>query len=303
MIDIDEYRRVNERFNKRLLFRIGANSGLYSEINNMLLSMAWCWKNEIQFVLDSKYANFGKTNGWTDVFKPFCNEFSIASKQLDNYINPRLCYSFDQPRRAAIQRFKQDNDFQFLTNDVFSKIRQDSYRCRAQTFQEMVDFVPIVYRFNDEVSSIVSGMISELVVPDRFIGFHIRRGDKIVEAEYRDTQEYMMSARSLSNNRYGYVICDDCQVYDELFFENLDWTFSIDCKFFFNNGYNQDELLKFTASERFEKILRLLANIEVVKKAEFIVGTRSSNIGVFLPVYLNDPSRFIGVDCDKWMLF
>ena len=303
MIEVDEYIRINKSFKRRFLFRVGANSGLYSEINNMLLSMAWCWNRDIQFVLDSKYANFGIGNGWTDIFKPFCDEFVMVDKGFDDYVNPRQITSMDSGRKGVVKRFKNDNNFDFLTNDVFSQIRKESYRSRSQCFQEMVDFASIAYRFNDEVSARISGMVSEAIVPDRFTGFHIRRGDKSVEAAHRDVSEYVQAANSRPNNRYGYVMCDDLRVYDEIVFNNTDWTFTIDGSMSYGNGYNHWEFVHLPVDIRFEKILRLLADIEIMKKAEFVVGTMSSNIGVFLPVYMNDQSRFIGVDSNRWIVF
>lgn len=52
-MSIDEYKEVNESFKKVLIFKIGINSGFFSEYNNMILAMLYCLENRIQFKLSS----------------------------------------------------------------------------------------------------------------------------------------------------------------------------------------------------------------------------------------------------------
>lgn len=52
-MSIDEYRRINKSFKRVLIFKIGLNSGFFSEYNNMILAMLYCLENRIQFKLSS----------------------------------------------------------------------------------------------------------------------------------------------------------------------------------------------------------------------------------------------------------
>ena len=73
--------------NRKLLFYIGYDAGFFSEYNNMLLAILYCRRNNIQFYLSSKGANFAYSCGWRDYFEPFCKELNIPYQRI---MNPRL---------------------------------------------------------------------------------------------------------------------------------------------------------------------------------------------------------------------
>lgn len=73
------FRRLNERHEKQLLFRLGSQAGFFSEINNMLLAVLYCLRGNIRFVLSSKGGTFGVRNGWTDYFAPIFEERAARS--------------------------------------------------------------------------------------------------------------------------------------------------------------------------------------------------------------------------------
>lgn len=63
-MSIDEYRRINKSFKRVLIFKIGLNSGFFSEYNNMILAMLYCLENRFKFKLSSNGANFNTQFGW-----------------------------------------------------------------------------------------------------------------------------------------------------------------------------------------------------------------------------------------------
>ncbi|RYE16643.1 MAG: hypothetical protein EOP45_17140, partial [Sphingobacteriaceae bacterium] len=71
---IKNYNKLNNSFKKTLVFRVGIQAGLYSEINHMFLAILFCLKNNIKFILSSADNNFSYEKGWEDYFLPFCEE-------------------------------------------------------------------------------------------------------------------------------------------------------------------------------------------------------------------------------------
>ena len=67
------YQPINSSFKEKLVFRLGIDAGFFSEFNNMILAMAWCLENEVQFVLSSRHAWFDE-RGWSAWFRPFVKE-------------------------------------------------------------------------------------------------------------------------------------------------------------------------------------------------------------------------------------
>ena len=84
-MDISCYRKVNESFRRRLVCRIGIDSGFFVEMNYMVNAMLFCFAHRIQFQLYSDDANFGTGVGWREYFLPFCEEVHESFHQKYNF--------------------------------------------------------------------------------------------------------------------------------------------------------------------------------------------------------------------------
>lgn len=73
-MDINEYRKINESFRRRLVYHVGKDCGFFVELNYMLNAMIYCLVLRIQFQIYSADANFGTGVGWMEYFQPFCQE-------------------------------------------------------------------------------------------------------------------------------------------------------------------------------------------------------------------------------------
>lgn len=60
MNDVNNYIRLNNSFDKSVIFRLGISGGFFSEYNNMLVCMLYCMQHKIRFRLDSMHANFAE---------------------------------------------------------------------------------------------------------------------------------------------------------------------------------------------------------------------------------------------------
>ena len=71
---VKKYKQLNNSFSKELVFHLGIDAGFFAEYSYMLHAMLYCLEHRIRFKLYSADANFSYSKGWTDYFKPFCEE-------------------------------------------------------------------------------------------------------------------------------------------------------------------------------------------------------------------------------------
>ena len=62
------YAKLNNSFSKKLIFRIGVDSGYFSNYNNLILAILYCLKHKIKFVLYADHLLFAFQDGWSDFF-------------------------------------------------------------------------------------------------------------------------------------------------------------------------------------------------------------------------------------------
>jgi hypothetical protein len=68
------FRHRNAQHEKQLVFRLGAQAGFFSEVNNLLLAVLYCLRSNIRFRLSSRCGTFGVQYGWADYFVPIFEE-------------------------------------------------------------------------------------------------------------------------------------------------------------------------------------------------------------------------------------
>ena len=95
-MDISCYRKVNESFRRRLVCRIGIDSGFFVEMNYMVNAMLYCLAHRIQFQLYSDDANFGTGVGWREYFLPFCEEVHESFHQKYNFPQTAVVAAYSQ---------------------------------------------------------------------------------------------------------------------------------------------------------------------------------------------------------------
>ena len=82
---IEKYKKINNSYDKIAIDRVGINAGFFSEYSSMIDVFLYCLEHQICFKLYSKNANFGYESGWTDYFKPFCEEVGDEFHQYCNF--------------------------------------------------------------------------------------------------------------------------------------------------------------------------------------------------------------------------
>ena len=286
----------------RLLFRIGIEAGFYSEYNNMLLCMLWCRQQGIEFILSSKGANFAPKMGWKTYFLPFCKEWNLPYQTMMNlrYEAPAPSKGYrTRLKRACFSVCKRLLGIDYLTYDVFWTMR------KQEVTQEMIaqcrNMLKQTYRFNTRTKQAVSDCCRELPLPERYVAMHIRRGDKTLEAPHTALDRYMNVLQKHSDCRDIFVATDDYTVIQQLEEQYPDYHFFTLCPPQ-HRGYDQRTFDAVRGKEKDTEMISLFADVEILSKAECFVGTLTSNIGMFLYLYMPE-GRCIGVDYQEWKIW
>jgi len=312
-VKIEDYKKVNDAFQKKLIFNLGSEAGFFSEFNNMILSMIFCLNNEIQFVLYSKNANFGFKNGWDDYFKPFCYE---TKGFLNKYLNRRRNYFISVESKLinkifnnAAYIYKKLHGIDYLTFDLFDKIRQNNNKIIelkpfgiSGNLQELCKIIiEMIWQFNDSTNSEIKSLMRNIELPEDYISIHIRGGDKFIDTPLINFDEYMKIVSEKSKIRNVFILTDDYRYFENLTMNYPNWNF-FTLTYQDERGYFHKKFMGKSKEDRKRYILKLLASIEIISNSKLFIGTFSSNIGMYMGMRM--PSdKIISIDLPEWQIW
>jgi hypothetical protein len=304
---LDRYRRLNEGFPKRFYFHLGVNAGFFSEFNNMLIAMLYCLEHEIQFVLYSADANFRTDRGWRDFFEPFCPETEDEFHHANNY---RWLKVYHVRRKLRLYFQKRRRGIDYLTHDLWRKYKSEDFAKKRFYIPELgidggiLDATRVihsfVWRYNDETRRAVESRKAAIALPERYLGIHIRGGDKFIEHEVFEAAPYIRKAAAVSELRSAFVLTDDYSVFERLRSEYPEWSFATTCSPE-ERGYFNDEYQKLETAAKAERLVKLFAAMDLLAGAEHFIGTFSSNPGMNLGMRMPE-GRAHGIDYDAWKI-
>ena len=159
----------------------------------------------------------------------------------------------------------------------------------------------LVWNYNDETKNIIENKIKTLMLPENYIGFHIRAGDKFLEHELLNIKNYMNTASSLSSLKDAFVLTDDYNIIFKLQEEYPTWTFKTLC-LSSEKGYFHQKFQVISKEQKRDAHLRLFASIDILSKSQLFVGTYSSNPGMVLGMKM-DKSKIKCIDYDTWLIW
>lgn len=310
-MELADYQKINNSFRNELVFHLGATSGFYSEFNNMVLAMAYCLNGGIRFTLYSDDANFKVEKGWQDYFLPFCEEKHgrVFAKYNLRDSDPFFVLS-GFISKMKFQLWRLFHRHTFLTFDVFQNIRTTSFERAKLSCKELGladlglrdfchEIVDMIYVFNEKTKMEINSLMSEVDIPENFIGFHIRGGDKIIEADNIHYSKYIEMAESKSETRNAFVLTDDYTIIEQLRENYKTWNFYTLTREE-ERGYYHADFVSKSVEERNNDLIKLFASIEFLRKSEIFIGTFSSNPGMFLGMC---KKQAYGVDYANWILW
>lgn len=309
MLTLEQYKKMNQSCRKELIFHMGCDSGFYSEFNNMVLAMIYCLLADIKFTMYSADANFKYKDGWNDYFLPFCEEVNDSFHHKFNARAEDPWFDIHGLDRWRYIWWRLHHKRTYLTFDLFCKFRMVSFsRLHLSEPKNGMEgglrditrqIVNMIYRFNSQTTEEIGKLIKPLHLPDKYIGFHIRGGDKFVEHQFEQCATYIQKAEQYSSLRDAFVLTDDYTIIETLRQDFPDWhfyTFTDSSE----SGYFHSDFQKKEGVDKKKDMIKLFAAMEILKKSEVFVGTFSSNPGMFLGMCLDNA---YGVDYDEWLLW
>lgn len=281
--------------------------GFGSEVLLMLLARLYAIVNGYDFALASRSSNIARVNGWSDYFEPFCEDIVHPFASEDSVIDTlaswkRRCLRGSAARALGLIRRRRI----LFSFHVWRSIWTPSFverRFLLPGFEVPVDAYSALRTLLSDVwkpRAETVAAIRERLRPfdylgERFVGIHIRRGDKRLEASPIPAEAYARAAEEADPNVQAcFVASDSREAVDELAAARPKWTIAA-LATPQNIGHEQSVFNQGSAVMRHHLVLDLLAEIEILAKASFFVGTFSSNIGVLLAL-LRGKDTCYGVD-------
>ncbi|RYE27960.1 MAG: hypothetical protein EOP42_18180 [Sphingobacteriaceae bacterium] len=304
---IENYNKLNNSFSKTLVFRVGIESGFFSEINHLIMAVLFCLQNKIRFVLSSKENNFAYQKGWDDYFLPFCEEsqdnlhlkYNARSHQIRTTI----------PNLIKLKLIRRYLKIDYLTQDIWPYIKDSKFHNETFKFPSLTidgDFLSAmhilaknIWRYQPEINTIINTKLADLNLLVPYVGMHIRSGD--IEKKNYAISSYINLTKSLSSNKTLFVATDNYSsvaTINQNFAEYKVYTFCAETESGFSEGaYNSQN-----KETKRETLIALLTDTEALYRSEIFVGTLSSNVGTFVGMRRN-ANQWFGIDANEWRIF
>lgn len=302
---LKKYRELNESFPRKMIFHFGTGLGFYSELNTMLLCVLYCLKYKYQFVLYSKDCQFAFGNGWEEFFEEFCPTYNNA------IVGKSIGRGYEgHSKKSTICHIYKLLSRNTILNDIY-------WYCRSSWFEKehfyipelgingdirdaLRVIIPIVYRFNEKYSKLISDFENEVGVKGQYVSMHVRGGDKITERNLITPQKYIDIAEEKTDCRVGFVFTDDYRLFQDLKEHNPSWSLYTSA-FMYEQGFVNSSFLAKDKITMERELVKIFASIDLIVKSELFIGTYSSNPGLFVGMQMND-EQMIGVDYDRWFI-
>lgn len=266
--------------------------GFCSELNLLLLAILYCKEEGLDFALASRRWNSAYKIGWRDYFEPFSDEVDSSIYLLDN-IRPKhtsLRKALHSIQRAAFRRiFGREilingDIWDRIWTHTFAQRHFDCFGARVDCFDACRMVLADIWKFNADTQRHVSELIRS-IHPEgqQYFTIHVRRGDKIEEAEYVSLSKYMecahrAGATSMCN---CHVMSDDYRIIEKMRkqFSQLNIITLCDST---SRGHAQKTFNNSNSNTRRMSTIAFLAELTMAAEAEFFVGTYTSNIARFV---------------------
>lgn len=306
---IENYNKLNNSFNKTLVFRVGIQAGLYSEINHMFLAILFCLKNNIKFFLSSVDNNFSYAKGWEDYFIPFCEENNSKIHLKYNARSYQIKTSISNIIKTKLIRKVFGIDY--LTQDIWPFIRDAKFQNETFDFPKLaiqgnlVNALKVVtdhiWHFQPNIQQEINSRISAINLPHEYIGIHIRSGDKVTEAKLSPVDDYINYIKNISPIKNLFVLTDNYSIIKELNKNYTDYKVYTFCQEN-EKGFSEGEYNSLGKEAKKTMTTKLLTDTEVLSKSVVFIGTLSSNVGIFVGMRRN-AKLWYGVDANEWRMW
>lgn len=289
---------------KKIIYSLSSR-GLYSELFNLCLAIIYAQQKHLSLQLNTWLWNARINKGWQDYFTPTlpcCNNpFSAQDKVYTNekpwigkiYYKPKEFFTFYY-RLILNNLYHVLHPCHLLTKDIFEDMRSQEFIHNSlgkNAFSLMASAFRQMYILNESTRNHLSQRIDRLGLPHDYIGVHIRRGDKITSQEMQEIRigKYVSSILEHKDITLSvYIATDDVTIIDELSQQLSPHGISV----FYNNlnqsqGFNEATFNSYSRQARYEEMLNVLLDMEVLIHSQFFIGTYTSNLSRVVPFFLS----------------
>lgn len=289
---------------KTKVFYCLTTRGLYSELFNLCLANVFCEKMGYKLCVNTFYWNAKIEKGWDDyfesVFKCYNNYFSAQDKIYTKerpwigkiYYKPKEFFSF-YFSNIANSLYLLFHPHTLLTKDVFEKMRSEQFILNIlgeNAFNLMATSFRQMYLLNDKTQAHIRQKTNQLGLPDKYIGVHIRRGDKITSKEMQDIHldnyvNTIIKYKDISSNVY--IATDDTNIINDLKRKLCPHGFIVLYNYMNKStGFIEASFNDSPKQIRYEETLNVLLDMEVLIHSKFFIGTYTSNLSRVVPFFL-----------------
>jgi len=283
-----------------------ARKGFFAEINCMLNGIIFCLHNNIKLNLISDFFIYRQNCGWEDYFEPFTETLN-PSPSLKHFICDGLGATFNVIYNYDFLNINVPR-LDLKPNDIFENKRK---------------IAQLVYRYSERTKKLIDHIKADVELPNDYVAFHIRRGDKVGEAKLdpqasieakkypaKDYLEKLLNEKSLDTTtsaslrvngfeiRNIFVCSDSYEAVEELknFIEeeNLDIKIFTTCKPSNKGWSTKEKTEKF--ENKFYEVIRLIADTDICLKSKYFVGTYSSNMSRFITLMHDNTENCFSMD-------
>lgn len=295
-----EYQRINESFQKRMIFHVGFGAGLFSELDSLMEHMLFCFINHIRFEIYADDANFSKPGGkgWEELFEPFCPINHDKLNHVANY-RPTDYQSYMRKHRLWIKGellpriLKRRTGADYLTQDIWCMCTNKEFKNTHLTVPlfgidgpgalEFTRLSEIALCPKPDVRAEMDALIAGLKLPEHYISMQVRGGDKLLEHDELIGLDRFISCLEHMNleHRNIFLFTDDYTNVEQLREKRPDWNvYTLTRKE--ERGYYNSEFNKADWEYRRSNIVKLLAIMEVCVGSDLHIGSKQSCVDSYL---------------------
>jgi len=318
-LSLSDYRKVNEAFDKKLVYRAGVDCGFFAEMIYMVNAMLYCLDHRIQFQLYSDDANFGTGVGWTEYFLPFCEQRHEAFHQKYNFHRLpswsgilRICRGQKSlgpvawktkktlktiigrvvSRRAYGEKvlLGQDVPKETLPRYVIPELGIDGDY--LSTFSLLAR---MVWRLQPDIRRQVDNLKTSFAMPPVYSGVQIRGGDKISETKLIDGNA-IISKLNPHDGECLFILTDDYRQYLQAQKDFPALRIMTLCQVG-ETGYNHKQFCQNDAQNKKKAITRLIISVDLLLSCRSFVGSMTTGPSVFIMMLRHNDPQVQAIDC------
>jgi hypothetical protein len=272
-------------------------AGFGSHLNIQIALMEYAHKSGRSFFLVDDDWNYGRWfNYWSS-----STYFSIPNSPSSTYFiyfNPNQLHQCALPNKDEIVELEKGLNlnevphFKTAVNwgifDSYGMVVNpswdDTLEKHEESFKLRSEIIKSLWKLHPDIQTRINNIRNELQLYN-YIAIHIRRGDKISElasGEYTPLTSFYNSIeinKQQLNTSKIFVMSDDISIMKNLTEDRPDWEFvSVDGTFNNNVSFNQGIFNDQNMFDRQEDGISLVIQIELMRLADHVICTHSSNI-------------------------